>query len=112
MRILLKFSVAEAVLLTKRSGEDDEPDADDVGEAGADFEAAGWVESRVSIGGSSRETLRFWRRENLGMGTELGGGEFVYAGPAQSSEHEKSAIKAGSLWMKLAILEFFGADFG
>jgi hypothetical protein len=38
-----------------------------------------------SAGGNSSETLRFWWRENTGIGSELGGGELENAGPAQSS---------------------------
>lgn len=55
MRILLKFSVA-----TKKSADDF---SSDVRDTGADF------------AGTSREAARFWQRENLGMGSELGGGE-------------------------------------
>ena len=107
MRILLKFSVAEAAL-TKKSAEDDFDS--DFGETGADF-APGRIKSWDSIGGSSRETLRFSRSENLGMGSELGGGEFVYAGPAQSSEQEKSSLKVETLAFILGILEVFGGAF-
>lgn len=83
MRILLKFSVAEAVL-TKKSAEDDESRARD-------------------------STARlFWGRENLGMGSELGGGELEYAGPAQSSEKENSSVKVGFLGVEL----FLAGDFG
>jgi len=41
-----------------------------------------------AVGGSSRDTVLLGFMENLGMGTELGGGEFEYAGPAHSSEKE------------------------
>jgi len=36
--------------------------------------------------------LRFWRRENLGMGSELGGGELENAGPAHSSDRDGDVV--------------------
>lgn len=45
------------------------------GEDGADLEI-GWNVTSDFGTGISRDILRFCRRENLGMGNELGGGEF------------------------------------
>ena len=77
-----------------------------VGEGGADLATCG--SSIPDDGrGKSKETLLFWRRENLGIGRELGGGELEYAGPAQSSEEEKSSIsslKLGPLVMGLGLI--------
>lgn len=56
-----------------------------VGEVGADF-AIGRKSILEAEEGKSRETVLLGRRENLGMGKELGGGELEYAGPAQRSE--------------------------
>uniref|UniRef100_J3N2S9 Uncharacterized protein n=1 Tax=Oryza brachyantha TaxID=4533 RepID=J3N2S9_ORYBR len=56
------------------------------GEEGADL-ACGFTSTsseRLTCCNSS-EILRFWRRENLGIGSELGGGELENAGPAHSS---------------------------
>ena len=61
------------VVLRKKSSSD-EPDFL-VGEEGADLDN-GWRVISDGGPGSSREMLRFWRRENFGMGRELGGGEF------------------------------------
>lgn len=64
-----------------------------VGEAGADLGRGG--RSIPDDGkGNSKDTLLFWRSENLGIGKELGGGEFEYAGPAQSSELTNSSISS------------------
>lgn len=68
-----RFSVAEAV--SRKKPEACERDAPE-GEDGADFET-GWGFISASRLGSSREMLRFWRRENFGIGKELGGGELV-----------------------------------
>jgi hypothetical protein len=86
-RILLRFSVAIAlaVSLSLKNSYPDPP----TGDEGADL-ACGLTStsSERSTGGSSREMLRFCRRENLGMGRELGGGELENAGPAHSSDRE------------------------
>jgi len=44
------------------------------GEGGADL-ATGGSSIPDDGRGKSKETLLFWRRENLGIGKELGGGE-------------------------------------
>ena len=86
-RILLRFSVAIAVAvsLSLKKSYLDPP----TGDEGADL-ACGLTStsSERSTGGSSREMLRFWRRENLGMGSELGGGELENARPAHSSDRD------------------------
>lgn len=46
-----------------------------VGDAGADFETRCRSNSEIGVGKSS-ETVLFGQRENLGIGNELGGGEF------------------------------------
>lgn len=79
-------------MLSKRSSACDKGESL-TGEAGADL-ASGFSSMSESESGRSRETLLFWRRENLGMGSELGGGELEYVGPAQSSEKERSSQKA------------------
>lgn len=56
--------VAETVLLKGLSS------PDEVGETGADLATSG-----RSTSGKVREAVLFPRRENLGMGTEVGGGE-------------------------------------
>jgi len=84
-RILLRFSVAIALAIAS-SLKKSYPDPS-TGDEGADLACSlTSTSSEHSTGGSSREMLRFWRRENLGMGSELGGGELENAGPAHSSE--------------------------
>jgi hypothetical protein len=39
----------------------------------------------------------FGLSENLGISKELGGGEFEYVGPAQSSENESLSLATSSL---------------
>lgn len=46
-----------------------------LGEAGADLEKGGKSISDATVG-KSRETVLFGLSENLGIGKELGGGEF------------------------------------
>ena len=57
-----------------------------------------------SAGGNSSEILRFWWRENLGIGRELGGGELENPGPAQSSGREGGDVEG---LMDIALLRFF-----
>lgn len=59
--------------------------------------------------GKSSDTVLFGRIENLGIGKELGGGEFEYVGPAQSSE-KTSSLKALSFLQALALI-LMGAVF-
>jgi hypothetical protein len=60
------------------------------GEAGADLAVGCTLKSVPWFTGKSRDTVRFGGLiENLGIGKELGGGEFEYAGPAQRSEKGK-----------------------
>lgn len=47
--------------------------------------------------GKSSDTLLFGTIENLGIGKELGGGEFEYVGPAQRSENERLPLATSSL---------------
>ncbi|WVZ08904.1 hypothetical protein V8G54_022250 [Vigna mungo] len=49
--------------------------------------------------GRSRDTLLFGLTENFGIGNELGGGEFEYVGPAQSSESKMPPSE--TCWPKL-----------
>uniref|UniRef100_A0A0E0M7T9 DUF834 domain-containing protein n=1 Tax=Oryza punctata TaxID=4537 RepID=A0A0E0M7T9_ORYPU len=89
-RILLRFSVATAVSLSLKKSNPDPP----TGEEGADL-ACGFTStsSDRSTGGNSSEMLRFWRRENLGIGSELGGGELENAGPAHSSGRDGGEVE-------------------
>jgi len=82
--------VAIAVSLSLKKSNLDPP----IGEEGADL-ACGLTSasSHRSAGGSSSETLRFWRRENVGIGRELGGGELENAGPAHSSGREGGDVE-------------------
>lgn len=77
--------MAIAVSLSLKKPNPDPP----TGEDGADL-ACGLTStsSHRSTGGSSSDTLRFSQRENLGIGSELGGGELENAGPAHSSGRE------------------------
>lgn len=76
-----------------------------VGEEGADLACTGTSSSSDrSAGGNSSETLRFWWRENLGIGRELGGGELENAGPAQSSGREGGDVEG---LIEIALLRFF-----
>ena len=60
------------------------------GEAGADLAVGSTLKSVPWDTGKSRDTVRFGGLiENLGIGKELGGGEFEYAGPAHRSEKGK-----------------------
>lgn len=67
-----------------------------VGDEGADF-AIGCILRSGDEPGNSRDTVLFDWIENLGIGKELGGGEFEYAGPAHSSENESLSSKTSSL---------------
>jgi len=84
-RNLLRFSVAIAVAisLSLKISYHDPP----TGDEGAAL-ACGLTSASLecSTGGSSKEMMHFWRRENLGMGSELGGGELENARPARSSD--------------------------
>ena len=85
LRILLRFSVAMAVSLSPKKPSPEPA----VGVEGADLACTSTSTcSGLSAGGNSSDTLRFWWSENLGIGSELGGGELEYAGPAQSSGRE------------------------
>lgn len=77
-----RVCVAESVLSDKPPGDGLRSR---VGDAGADLAKGG---KSISEGeaGRSRETVLLGLTENFGIGKELGGGEFEYAGPAQSSE--------------------------
>lgn len=68
-----------------------------VGDEGADL-AIGWRVLTISgvERGNSSDTVLFGRSENLGIGKELGGGEFEYVGPAQRSENESLLIPISS----------------
>lgn len=66
-----------------------------VGEAGADL-AVGYTLIPGSETGNSSDTVRFGLIENLGIGRELGGGEFEYAGPAHSSENGEFSFEISS----------------
>jgi hypothetical protein len=99
-RIFRRFSVAMAVSpsLKKLTPEPA------IGDEGADLACTGTSSlSDRSAGGNSSETLRFWWRENLGIGSELGGGELENAGPAQSSG------RVGDVegLIEIALLRFF-----
>jgi hypothetical protein len=48
----------------------------------------------------------FGLSENLGISKELGGGEFEYVGPAQSSENESLSLATSSL-KALSFLQAF-----
>lgn len=89
-RILLRFSVATAVSLSLKKSNPDPP----TGEEGADL-ACGFTStsSDRSNSGNSSEMLRFCRRENLGIGSELGGGELENAGPAHSSGRDGGEVE-------------------
>lgn len=67
-----------------------------VGDGGADLASVCILISEAEPGNSS-DTVLFGRTENLGMGKELGGGEFEYAGPAHSSEKESVSSEISSL---------------
>lgn len=90
-RIFRRFSVAIAlaVSLSLKNSYPDPPTGDD----GADLACGLTSTSERSTGGSSSEMLRFWRREKLGMGSELGGGELANAGPAHSSGREGGEVE-------------------
>lgn len=76
-----------------------------VGDEGADLACTGTSSSSDrSAGGNSSETLRFWWRENLGIGRELGGGELQNPGPAQSSGREGGDVEGLT---EIARLRFF-----
>jgi hypothetical protein len=70
LRIRRRCIVAESALKTGLSLE-----WAPVGEDGAELKA-GRKSIQEFAEGKSRETVRIGWRENLGMGTELGGGEF------------------------------------
>jgi hypothetical protein len=100
-RILRRFSVAMAVppSLKKLTPE---PAA---GDEGADLACTRTtLLSDRSAGGNSSETLHFWWRENLGIGSELGGGELENAGPAQSSWRVGGDVEG---LIEIALLRFF-----
>ena len=76
-----------------------------VGDEGADLACRGTSTlSDRSAGSNSSETLRFWWREKLGIGSELGGGELENAGPAQSSGREGGDVEG---LIEIARLRFF-----
>lgn len=73
-----------------------------VGDGGADL-AIGCILRSGDEPGNSSDTVLFGLTENLGIGKELGGGEFEYAGPAHSSEKESlSSITSSIKWFSLA----------
>lgn len=72
LRMRRSVLVAESALSNKSLGE---ALRSLMGEAGADF-AMGWKSISEAIVGKSRETVLLGCMENLGMGNELGGGEF------------------------------------
>jgi hypothetical protein len=78
-----------------------------VGDGGADL-AIGWYVLIISGAEQGRlsDTVLFGRIENLGIGKELGGGEFEYVGPAQSSENENLSLAIPSL-KALSLLQAF-----
>lgn len=74
LSIRLRFSVAEAVV-RRKSAEGETLGS--LGEVdGADLASGGRTMSSDLEPGRSREMLRFCRSENLGIGSELGRGEF------------------------------------
>lgn len=70
--------------------------------------AIGWCVLIISGAeqGKSSDAVLFGRSENLGIGKELGGGEFEYVGPAQSSENESRSLATSSL-KALSFLQAF-----
>lgn len=70
--------------------------------------AIGWCVLIISGAKQGRlsDTVLFGRIENLGIGKELGGGEFEYVGPAQSSENENLSLAISSL-KALSFLQAF-----
>jgi hypothetical protein len=100
-RILLRFSVAMAVSQSLKKLTPEPA----VGDEGADLACTNTSSpSDRSAGGNSSETLRFWWRENIGIGSELGGGELENAGPAQSSGWVGGDVEG---LIEIALLRFF-----
>ena len=86
LRMRHRVLVAESALSSKRSLVKGRSKRSLLGEEGADL-----ATRRISIPGEeepgrSRDTVLFGRTENLGIGKELGGGEFEQVGPAHNSE--------------------------
>lgn len=93
LRMRRRVSVAKSALSKRSPGEGERSL---VGDAGADL-ACGCISISGEELGRSRDTVLFGLTENLGIGKELGGGEFEYVGPAQSSEKNRFPSVTSSL---------------